>query len=514
MHSGLRPQTRPLALGSLQQVIPVPTHVHGSASVAVGGVELDSRLIRQGDLFAALDGHREHGIIHAAEALDNGAVAILTDDAGWILWNSSAEFSAETPVLVVDQARLWLGRVAQLLYGNVDAQVQLIGVTGTNGKTTVATMVEAGLQAIGLTTGFIGTTGVRIGAEFIDSVRTTPESTTVHSLLGAMREQGIHSVAMEVSSHAMVEHRVSGLRYAAVGFTNLSQDHLDYHGTMQAYFEAKSLLFTAEHAEFAVICIDDQWGQQLAESTQIPFATVATSGREADWTVSRNAEGSWIVQTPAGESVPLNLAMPGAFNRANAVLAIALLDHVGVPASIAAAALVDVHVSGRLETVQSSDGRSTIAGFVDYAHTPDAIGRVITAVRELTSRRIIVVVGAGGDRDPGKRPLMGAMAARLADHVIVTDDNPRSEDPAVIRAAILEGASGLSSANGAVVLEVGDRRTAIQHAVELAVPGDVVLVLGKGHEQGQEIAGELLPFDDRIELARALSTRATTVEQP
>ncbi|MDO8731759.1 MAG: UDP-N-acetylmuramoyl-L-alanyl-D-glutamate--2,6-diaminopimelate ligase [Actinomycetota bacterium] len=507
MEPGPRPQPAPIALGELKQVIPRGSFLHGSASVLIGGIELDSRLIRTGDLFAALAGHREHGIIHTAEALENGAAAILTDDEGWNSWKSAVSFSEEVPVLVLAEPRVWIGSIARALYASAGEQVQLIGVTGTNGKTTVASMVEAGMRAAGMTTGFIGTTGVRIGTESIDSVRTTPESTSIHSLLASMREQGVVGVAMEVSSHAMVEHRIGGLRFAAVGFTNLSQDHLDYHGTMQEYFEAKSLLFTSEHADFAAICIDDSWGLQLAANTHIPLVTVSISGRQADWSVVADAVGGWLVRKSTGEQTPIALQLPGAFNRANAVLAIALLDHIGIPAAVSAPAVSRVQVPGRLEAVTGAHGNAVIAGFVDYAHTPDAIGRVISAVRELTTGHIVVVVGAGGDRDSAKRPLMGAMAARLADHVIVTDDNPRSEDPNAIRAAVLQGARALSTVNGAVVLEVGNRRDAIGRAVEMAVPGDVVLVLGKGHEQGQEIAGETFPFDDRVELARALSLR-------
>ena len=507
MEYGPRPQSAAIALGELQQVVASGSTLHGSAATPITGVELDSRLIRGGDLFAALAGHREHGIVHAHEAVVNGAAAILTDEEGWSAWNSADQFSPEVPVLIVRQARLWLGPIAHAVYASSAAEMRLIGVTGTNGKTTVASMVEAGMRAAGMKTGFIGTTGVRIGDELLDSVRTTPESTTLHSLLAAMREQGIGGVAMEVSSHAMVEHRVGGLRFAAVGFTNLTQDHLDYHGTMDAYFEAKSQLFTAEHADVAVICIDDMWGEQLAAKTRIPLVTVSISGKPADWQVEESADGGWLVRAPTGEHTPLQLAMPGAFNRANAVLAIALLNQSGVPVTISAAAMSQVHVPGRLQAVAGLTAKAEVSAFVDYAHTPDAIARVISAVRELTSGHIIVVVGAGGDRDSAKRPLMGAMAARLADQVIVTDDNPRSEDPTAIRAAVLEGARTLSPANGAVVLEVADRRQAIDRAVELALPNDVVLVLGKGHEPGQETAGVIVPFDDRVELARALALR-------
>ncbi|MDP2013875.1 MAG: UDP-N-acetylmuramoyl-L-alanyl-D-glutamate--2,6-diaminopimelate ligase [Actinomycetota bacterium] len=507
MEQGPRPHSAPVVLGALQQVVPSAVVLHGSAAVLVGGVELDSRLIRSGDLFAALAGHREHGIVHATEALRNGAVALLTDDEGWASWQSSGESFAEVPVLVLDQARSWLGFIARAIYSGNAEQVQLVGVTGTNGKTTVASMVEAGMRASGMSTGFIGTTGVRIGTEEIASLRTTPESSTIHALLASMRERGVAGAAMEVSSHAMVEHRVAGLRFAAVGFANLTQDHLDYHGTMDAYFDAKRLLFTSEHADFAVVCIDDAWGERLAKLVTIPMATVSISGKHADWTVVANGEGGWLVQSPSGERTPLALALPGAFNRANAALAIALLDRIGISAAVAADALSRVQVPGRLQAVAGDAGSTDISSFVDYAHTPDAIGRVVTAVRELTEGHIIVVVGAGGDRDVVKRPLMGAMAARLADLVIVTDDNPRSEDPAAIRASVLEGARALSAVNGAVVLEVGPRKEAIQRAVQLATPGDVVLVLGKGHEQGQEIAGTVLPFDDRVELAQALSAR-------
>jgi UDP-N-acetylmuramoyl-L-alanyl-D-glutamate--2,6-diaminopimelate ligase len=322
-----------------------------------------------------------------------------------------------------------------------------------------------------------------------------------------MREVGVDSVAVEVSSHALDEGRVDGVRFTVAGFTNLSQDHLDYHGTMENYFGAKAALFTRERCECAVIGIDDEWGLRLSAEATVPVITWsmrngAESGRGprkgADWTLS-GSDGEWVAEGPGGERTALDMPLPGAFNRANALCAFVMLRQLGIDGPVAAAGISQVRVPGRMEWI----GRGgPVTAIVDYAHSPDAIEAAILTVRPDAAGRVIAVIGAGGDRDRAKRPMMGACAAVHADVVIVTDDNPRSEDPASIRAAVMEGA--LASGSGADVEEVADRRLAIIRAVELARPGDIVLVLGKGHEQGQEIAGTILPFDDRDEVRRAL----------
>jgi UDP-N-acetylmuramoyl-L-alanyl-D-glutamate--2,6-diaminopimelate ligase len=500
-----RPNPREIALHEVLSVLAgSDVRLHGDSSACITGIELDSRLIRPGDLFAALPGHVGHGIAFAQSAVSRGAVAILTDSIGRQALNPSV--SGMLPVIEVTSPRQWLGAISTYVYGNAAADVSIFGVTGTNGKTTVAYMLEAGLREAGHTTGIIGTIGIRIGDAEVTASRTTPEAPHLHALLGAMKEAGVDAVAVEVSSHAIQEGRVDAVRFQVAGFTNLSQDHLDYHGTMDAYFASKAALFTSERCVQAVIGIDDEWGRRLAAESTVPLVTwsMSTADSRADWTLQRRDE-HWEVHGPGGEVQALQMPLPGDFNRANALCAYAMLRQGGVPAESAASGIAKVRVPGRMERVPAGLALGEVIGIVDYAHSPDAIEQAIHSVREQSPGRVIVVIGAGGDRDRAKRPLMGAGAARLADVVIVTDDNPRTEDPAAIRAEVLEGAMSVMSAGH--VEHVPDRRAAIDFAVACAGPGDTVLVLGKGHEQGQEIAGVTTPFDDRIELGRALEAR-------
>lgn len=480
------------------------THLSGSATTIVTGMTLDSRDVNPGDMFAAITGHNSHGLQFVEEAVQRGAAAILTDAVGWNLITSGLPNELNIPVLVIPEARMWIGEVSSLIYGRAVEKLRLLGVTGTNGKTTTATMIEAALNAAGQSVGFIGTTGVRIGAEVLPSPRTTPEATTLHELFEQMSNLGVSDVVMEVSSHAMSEHRVGGMHFDIVGFTNLSQDHLDYHLTMEEYFKAKSLLFHADNASRGVVCIDTAWGERLAAEADIPISTVTATGKKADWAIELTSLTKARIIGPMGEQSEVELQLPGEFNRANAVLAYAMLRLIGIPSDVVISALSAVQVAGRLEKIQGSNGAAGVEGFVDYAHTPDAVQRVLTAVRELTDGQVIAVMGAGGDRDVTKRPLMGQVAASLADHLIVTDDNPRSEDSALIRAEILAGVSKQPNVPSGSILEVGDRSLAITTAVKLARSGDVVVVLGKGHELGQEIAGVVTPFDDRVVLRLAL----------
>ncbi len=482
-----RPAKRRIALEDLVNGLP-GAEIIGSPQATVTGIELDSRLVEAGDCFAAIPGHIRHGADFVAEALAHGATAILTDAGG------SARINVNVPVIVIDQPRSVLGELAGRVYGEPD--LLLLGVTGTNGKTTVSYLVEAGLRAAGHRTGVIGTVGIRIGDLTLPSARTTPETVHLHALLAVMRERGIDAVSMEVSSHALAEGRVDGLRFAVAGFTNLSQDHLDYHGTMEAYFAAKARLFTDAHARMGIVGIDDAWGRRLAQLATIPVQTWTTEPQvDADWS-ARPMGGGLEIVSRSGERTVVEVPLPGAHNRANAVCAFAMLRAVGVPAEAAATGIAGVSVPGRMERIGTIDG---VTGIVDYAHSPEAIERVLTSVRELTEGRVIAVIGAGGDRDRSKRPLMGAAAARLADLVVITDDNPRSEDPATIRDEVAAGAPGART--------IADRRAAIGEAVAAARPGDLVIVLGKGHEQGQEIAGTTIAFDDRDELRAVLRGR-------
>ncbi|MET7284113.1 UDP-N-acetylmuramoyl-L-alanyl-D-glutamate--2,6-diaminopimelate ligase [Kribbella sp. NPDC005582] len=457
--------------------------------VEITGVTLDSRSVLPGDLYAALPGANTHGAAFAAKAAEAGAAAVLTDPAG-------AERAAQTglPVLVVDKPRDVLGAVAAQVYGEPTSQMRLLGITGTNGKTTTSFLLDSVLRRLG-PAGMIGTIQTRVGDEVVKSVRTTPEATDLQALFAVMREHSVQWCSMEVSSHALAMGRVDGARYAVAGFTNLTQDHLDFHKTFEEYFAAKASLFTPERCDLAVVNIDDEYGRRLAAQTVVPLVTVSTTGT-ADWTVTdrhQSDHGTTVIDIQGpGETLTVEISLPGDFNVANALLATVMLRQVDVSAAAIAAGLRDAAVPGRMERFVRADG---VAVIVDYAHTPDAVALALQAARTATKGRLFAVVGCGGDRDPGKRPAMGAAAARTADVVIVTDDNPRSEDPASIRAAAIEGAR---QAVPAVDLhEIGDRRQAIATAIELAGPGDTVVVLGKGHETGQDVGGVIHPFDDR-----------------
>jgi UDP-N-acetylmuramoyl-L-alanyl-D-glutamate--2,6-diaminopimelate ligase len=411
-------------------------------------------------------------------------------------------------VLLHPVPRSVLGALAAEVYGRPSAALTVIGVTGTSGKTTTTYLVESGLRAAGRRAGLIGTIGVRIDGADIPSDLTTPEAPALQALLALMLERGVDTTVMEVSSHALSLGRVDGVRFAVGGFTNLSRDHLDFHPSMADYFEAKAGLFDPAsplHARAAVICVDDDGGRAMAQRAGNPV-TVSTTGA-ADWTVDDVVQLPGGAQEltavdPAGVHHLVGIRLPGVYNVANCLLALALLDTVGVSPEQAAPGLRDARVPGRLEPVER--GQDFLA-LVDYAHKPGALRAVLETLRhQQNARRIAVVFGAGGNRDPGKRAPMGATAAELADLVVITDDNPRDEDPAQVRAAILSGVAGSS----AQVVEIGDRRAAIAHAVAWAQPGDVVLIAGKGHESGQTAHGRTRPFDDRIELAAALEARA------
>ena len=457
--------------------------------VEVTGVSLDSRSILPGDLYAALPGAETHGAAFAANAQAAGAVAVLTDPAG-----EERARATGLPVLVVAKPRDVLGAVAAKVYGEPTSELRLLGVTGTNGKTTTSFLLDAVLRRLGRAS-LIGTIETRIGDEVVKSVRTTPEATDLQALFAVMREQAVAWCAMEVSSHALAMGRVDGARFAVAGFTNLTQDHLDFHKTFEDYFAAKASLFTPERCDLAVVTIDDEYGRRLAEQTLVPTITVSTT-QEADWTMSnrhQSEHGTTVldIQGP-GETLTVEITLPGDFNVANTLLAVAMLRQLDVPAEEIAAGLLTASVPGRMETFTRGDGLAVI---VDYAHTPDAVELALRAARGATKGRLFVVVGCGGDRDPGKRPAMGAAAARTADLVIVTDDNPRTEDPAAIRAAAIEGAR--AAVPDVDLREIGDRRESIGAAIELAGPGDTVVVLGKGHETGQDVGGVIHPFDDR-----------------
>ncbi|WP_239332564.1 UDP-N-acetylmuramoyl-L-alanyl-D-glutamate--2,6-diaminopimelate ligase [Frankia sp. CiP3] len=481
--------------------------------VVVRGITHDSRAVQPGDLYAALPGARVHGAAFTEQALAAGAVAVLTDPAGADRVSQLPAGRAGVPVLTSADPRAVLGTAASWVYGDPSRSLRLLGVTGTNGKTTVAYLLEAGLRAAGHTTGLLGTISTRVAGAAVPSVRTTPEATDLQGLLAVMVEQGVTAAAMEVSSHAVALHRVDGIGFAGVAFTNLSQDHLDFHPSMEAYFATKAALFTPERTEVSVIDIDTPWGRRLAAA--VP--TAVTCGRAADarWrasdVVASPAGSTFRAHGPHGVDVEVRIALPGAFNISNALVALALLVTTGVEAGAAAAGLTALPgVPGRMERI---DAGQPFVSLVDYAHTPDAVETLLSTVRALVDGRVIIVLGCGGDRDRGKRALMGAAAVRGADIAIFTSDNPRSEDPEMIIAQMRAGAATLPSggADGALV-EV-DRAAAIRLAVSLAGPADAVVVAGKGHETGQERGGVVTPFDDR-DVLRAELAQAGTGSRP
>lgn len=471
----------------------VPVTVHGDpAGVAVTGISLASQRVRPGDLYAALPGSRAHGVEFAAEAIAAGATAVLTDPAG-------AGVPLPVPVLAVDNPRSLLGGLAAHVYGEPATSMRMVGVTGTQGKTTTTRLLEGGLERAGVRAGVIGTVGTRVAGTDVKSALTTPEAPDLHGLFATMREHGVVACAMEVSSHALVLGRVDGVVFDVAVFLNLGRDHLDFHADVEDYFAAKASLFTPARARIGLVNIDDEHGRRLVAEASVPVRTFSALGAPADWQASDvhlRADGSTFVVTgPGGLRFPAGCPLPGDFNVANTLAAVAAAGEAGLDAeAVAAGIATGGGVPGRLERIDAGQDFQVV---VDYAHKPDAVEAAIRTLRPLTDGRLIVVLGAGGDRDPGKRPIMAEIAARLADVLVITDDNPRTEDPAAIRAAMLAG----TGVDAAEVVEIGDRRLAIREAVRRARSGDIVLVAGKGHETGQEIDGVVHPFDDR-EVAR------------
>ncbi|WP_310962975.1 UDP-N-acetylmuramoyl-L-alanyl-D-glutamate--2,6-diaminopimelate ligase [Nocardioides marmorisolisilvae] len=491
------------ALGTIAEWLGLP-HLGDVGTVHITGLTLSSRRVVPGDLYAALPGSSGHGAGYATDAVAAGAVAVLTDPAG-----ANALTGIGVPVLVVDRPRAVLGALAARLYGEPASALTLLAVTGTQGKTTTTRLLESGLSRAGTTAAVIGTVGTRIAGVDVRTALTTPEAPDLQALFAVMRERAVQACAMEVSSHALVMGRVDGVRFDVAAFANLGRDHLDFHGTVEAYFEAKASLFTPERARRGLTNVDDEHGRMLLDRAGVPMATFSPAGADADWRavdVQLEPEGSrFRVLGPNGQDFAAGVPLTGRFNVANALCAIALAGEAGLDAAAVAAGIATgPGVPGRLERVAA---RQDFLAVVDYAHKPDAVEAALSALRPLTRGRLLVVLGAGGDRDTGKRAVMGEIGARLADVLVVTDDNPRSEPPEVIRAALLEGTRAVPEAERAEVIEVPGRRAAIRQAVAMAAAGDTVLVAGKGHETGQEIDGVVYPFDDRDEVRAALEDR-------
>ncbi|MFF0449528.1 UDP-N-acetylmuramoyl-L-alanyl-D-glutamate--2,6-diaminopimelate ligase [Streptomyces sp. NPDC004609] len=492
----------PTPLGELAERLGVVTEP-AAEGTRVTGITHDSRAVRPGDLYAALPGARVHGADFVDQAANLGAAAVLTDTAG-----AARARATGLPVLVTDDPRSRMGALAAEIYGHPGEGLLQIGITGTSGKTTSAYLVEGGLRAAGRSTGLIGTVETRVGDERLKSERTTPEATDLQALFAVMRERGVDVVAMEVSSHALVLGRVDGCVFDVAVFNNLSPEHMEFHSGMEDYFRAKAQLFTPSRSRHGVVNFDDEYGRRLAKEASVPVTTFSTEGSpDADWRaedVELGALGSvFTIVGPGGERLRARAPLPGAFNVANTLAAVVTLAAAGIDPQTAADGIATVPgVPGRLERVD--EGQPYLA-VVDYAHKTDAVESVLRSLRKVTEGRIHIVLGCGGDRDTTKRGPMGAAAARLADTAVLTSDNPRSEDPLAILAAMLAGAAEVPAHERGHVIVEADRAAAVAAAVARAEPGDTVLVAGKGHEQGQDVAGVVRPFDDRLVLREAIS---------
>jgi len=496
----IRPLTQSQrSLASLASTVGAQTDVSVSEleKIAVTGISSSSSDIEPGDLFCAFAGAKVHGATFAKDAITSGAVAILTDAEG-------AALVKDMPTLIVGNPRKSAAILSSWFFGEPMRDLFTIGITGTNGKTTVSTLCHQIFQSAGQESGLIGTVETRIGNEVLASTRTTPEAAELQSLVATMRERHCRNLVMEVSSHAIALERIRGSYFAAVGFTNLSQDHLDFHADMQDYFATKSKLFTYEYADHAFINIDDSYGQILAEKTELPVQTISRFNENATWHYTRIEEGithsDISIRGVGGVLIDSRTTLRGGFNFDNLLMAVAMCVESGIdPMDIQTLIPHLVGAAGRLETVSLGQNFTAL---VDYAHSPDAVARVLAAVREMTEKRVIAVLGCGGDRDSSKRSQMGQELSLRSDVAIFTSDNPRSENPQTI---LDEMTHGLKVLEPSAI--VPDRTEAIKLAVNLAEPEDVVIVLGKGHERGQEIAGVVHAFDDRLVLAHAIEAK-------
>lgn len=476
----------------------------GDDSVVVTGVELASSNIIPGDLFVAMPGARAHGARYADEALRRGAAAVLTDDAGAALLPNLS-----VPLLVCDNPREVLGDIAAQVYSTRDASWLTFGITGTNGKTSITYALAAILERAGVVTALSTTAQRRISSRKVTSGLTTPEAPELHAFLAVAREMGAGALALEVSAQALTRHRVAGIHFDVVCFANLSHDHLDDYASLDDYFAAKAALFSPVVASRGVVCVDDEWGRKLAQQAEIPVVTVTTDPDiPADWRVRVTAESfdrtSFVV---SGDGVEIHSHIPvlGDFMALNAALAIVMAVTAGIPVETVTSAVsgddgIPVYIPGRLEVVSGPVGPVFI---VDYGHTPEAFRLALEALRRVTPGRVIMVFGADGDRDTLKRPELGAIAARLADIVIVTDFHPRSEDPAAIRTAILDGARR-ARPEGAI-FEQAEPTVAVRDAIAMATTGDVVFYAGPGHEEYREVAGSKIPYNARSDVRAALN---------
>ena len=491
----------------------------------VTGVVSDNRYVRPGDVFVALPSlaGTQHGARFAADAVARGAVAVVTDAAG-----VGCAGALPIPVVETPDPRAIVGKLAAAAYRQPAARLKTFGVTGTNGKTTTAYQLEHLLGLLGHTCGLIGTVELKAGGQALPATLTTPEAADLQALLAVMVERQVTHLAMEVSSHSLVLGRVNGITFDCVGFTNLSADHLDFHGTMDNYLAAKAALFTLEHSRRAVVTVDSLWGIRLAQMSQVPTATLLTApagtvdyplDQAPNWQVADVAPHGtghrFTLRHQDGRALTTSVAAPGYFNVSNAALAVTMVIEAG--ASVEQVAAVLDHpgglggvVPGRMEVIgDGSYGSPRV--IVDFAHNAEALELALCALRSTTTGSLIVVFGAPGDRDRTKRPLMGRVAVERADVVVVTDDDPHSEAPAAIRQEVLVGAraahANLEHRGNVTLVEIASRAEAIAQAIADAQAGDTVLIAGRGHETIQEVGGVEFNLDDRLEARRALEMR-------
>lgn len=468
----------------------------GGRNPQITGLTVDSRAVEPGTLFAALPGANIHGATFVAKALQDGATAILTDAEGAQI-AQEALAGSDAAVIIAQDPRQALAQTAALWFGR--APETIVAVTGTNGKTSVSTFCRQIWELLNLSAVNLGTTGIE-GAWRYPLAHTTPEPITLHRALAEAARNKVTHVAMEASSHGLDQRRLDGVMLAAAGFTNFTQDHLDYHKTFAAYFEAKMGLFTRVLSEdgVAVVNLDDPKGHEVASLCTVRGQEVIGVGRHPDAALQLTAQrfdsvGQDVLFKWQGKRYQTRLDLIGGFQAENVMLAAGLCIAAGAQPDDVFDTMQELRtVRGRMEHAATRENGAAV--FVDYAHTPDAVATALKAMRPHVLGRIVVIVGAGGDRDTSKRPLMGAAAAEFADVVIITDDNPRSEDPASIRAAVMAGA--LNGTGTPTVTEVGDRAEAILRGVDALGPGDALLIAGKGHESGQKVGDTLLPFDD------------------
>ena len=463
--------------------------------VVISGVSINAQKVVPGDLFIAFAGANTHGISYLEQAISNGAVAVLSDK----------KIEASIPSFIHPKPREIVGAISAWLYGHPFESLKAVGITGTNGKTTTANLVKQIWQLNSIKSGLIGTLGVEIADEKLESARTTPEADDLQAIAAAMVEQGCKNLVMEVSSHAIDQGRIKGAKYEVVAFSNLTQDHLDYHLSMENYFQAKANLFATEYAKAAVINIDDSYGKKLSKQVKIPVVTVSRKESTADLYLAKaeikNGLYQVEIKSKSGEILSENFALLGDYNLDNLLLAVAIVSSAGLSLDKIASTISKLQsVPGRLESVNAGQ---KFTALVDYAHTPDAVERVIATVKSATSGKIIGVLGCGGDRDASKRSLMGHALFNGCDLAIFTSDNPRSESAEAI---LKQMTAGIDLGKKGLV-EI-DRKSAIDLAVKNAQSGDVVLLMGKGHESGQEVNSVVTPFDDRVELAESIKRLA------